>query len=150
RPADPVERLVSDLALHERDVELPGLEQRDVLGAALGIALLEREGAVGLVNRVGDRGTVDGKSAAGCRSPEDHRGRARRPAARRRRHGGYPIMSARYTSRSHHGPRLLRSAPRPAGAQPRDGLRRALPYRRPMKLFAAILIMLAAGPALAQ
>jgi len=43
RPADPVERLVRDLTLDERDVELPGLEERDVLGAALGVALLDRE-----------------------------------------------------------------------------------------------------------
>ena len=100
RPADPVERLVSDLALDERDVEPPGLEQRHVLGAALGVALLDRKGGIDLVNRVGHRRTVDGKSAAGRRGAQDYRRLALRRDACRRRHGGYPITSARYTRRS--------------------------------------------------
>jgi len=63
----PVERLVGDLALDERDVEPPGLEHRDVLGAALGVPLLDASVGSGLVHRVGHRRAVHGKAAARCR-----------------------------------------------------------------------------------
>jgi len=53
-----LERLVRDLTLDERDVELPGLEEGNVLGAALGVALLDR-GSV----RLGPRGTVSATAA---------------------------------------------------------------------------------------
>src|SRR5262249_53810347 len=77
----------------ERDIEAPGLEQRHVLRAALGVALLDGEARIDLVNRVGHRGAVDGKSAAGGGGAQDH---CRLPrAARRRRHGGYPTTAGR-------------------------------------------------------
>ena len=48
RAADAGEGLVRHLALHERDVEPALLEQRHVLGAALGVVRLDDERGVGL------------------------------------------------------------------------------------------------------
>src|SRR5439155_23334010 len=91
RPADSAERFVSDLALHERDVEPPVLEQRDVLGAALGVTLLDRERWIRLVDGIGERGAIHGKAAAWCRGAEHDDG------LRCAGHGGYPTTSPRYT-----------------------------------------------------
>jgi hypothetical protein len=59
------ERLQGNLTLDERDVELPGLEQRDVLGTSLGVTRLHVEGRVGGVDGLRDGLAVDGKAATG-------------------------------------------------------------------------------------
>jgi hypothetical protein len=64
RPVHPRERLVRGLTLHQREVELAGLEQRHVLGAALGVARLDRDRGIGLVHALDERGAVDRKAAA--------------------------------------------------------------------------------------
>ena len=71
RPADAGEGLVDDLALDEGDVELPRLEEWHVLRAAFGVARLDRERRVDLVDRLGDRGPVDGEPTTRRRGPQD-------------------------------------------------------------------------------
>ena len=90
RPADPAQRLVGDLALHEGEVEGARLEQRDVLGAALGVAGRDGERRIDLVQGRRHRVAVDREAAAGRGGAEDdaHFFAARAMAA---------ILSAKFT-----------------------------------------------------
>ncbi len=81
RAPDPGERLVGDLALHQRDVELALFQERHVLGAALGVARLDCERGIGRVYDLGEHAAEQRKPAARGRGAEHHRGlllRARR------------------------------------------------------------------------
>ena len=70
---DARERLVGDLALDQRQVELARLEERDVLRRALRIARLHFERRVDPVDGLGHGLAVDGEAAAGRRCSErDH------------------------------------------------------------------------------
>src|SRR5262249_36520256 len=77
RTAYALQRLVRDLALHEGQVELVLLEQRNVLGAALRVARLDLERAVDVAHGADAGVAVDGKAAPG-------RGRAERQLHRER------------------------------------------------------------------
>ena len=74
RAADAGEGLVRGLALHERDVEPALLEQRDVLGAALGVLRLDDERGVGLPDGLDEGRPVDREAAAGRRGAEREAG----------------------------------------------------------------------------
>jgi len=71
-PANPAQRLVRDLALHEPDVELAGLEHRHVLGAALGVPRLDAQGGIERIDGLGHRLAVDREAAARRGRAEDH------------------------------------------------------------------------------
>ena len=101
RAADAVERLVRHLALHQRNVELAGLEQRHVLGAALGVLRLDLEGRVHLVDGGGDRIAVDGKAAAGRGGAERHDGLARLRGGKSERQHGQHQREARQHFKPH-------------------------------------------------
>src|SRR6185295_2546126 len=107
RAADTGERLVRDLALHQREIERARLEQRHVLGAALGVAGPHLEGGIHLVDGGGHRLAVDRESAARGGGAEAHR--------RFLAHGGYATTArlaltprgARLTIRSRPSARTL-------------------------------------------
>jgi hypothetical protein len=77
RAADAGPRLVGDLALHQGQVERARLEQRHVLGGALGVARAHLERRVRLVDGVGHRLAVYREAAAGGGGAERHGGAAR-------------------------------------------------------------------------
>ncbi len=107
RAADAGERLVRDLALHQREIERARLEQRHVLGAALGVAGPHLEGGIHLVDGGGYRLAIDRESAARGGGAEAHR--------RLLAHGGYATTArlvltarrARLTIRSRLSARTL-------------------------------------------
>ena len=70
RAADAHQRFIGRLSRHQGDVEAARFEQPNVLHAALGIARLDRERAVGRVDDVGDRAAVKREAAARRRRPE--------------------------------------------------------------------------------
>src|SRR6266700_3758994 len=74
RPADSLERLVGDFARRLADVDLARFEERNVLGAALGVLRLDRERSVHLVENARVGRAVYGKAAAGGRGAENHDG----------------------------------------------------------------------------
>ena len=95
--AHALQRLVGDLALHERQVHLVLLEQRHVLGAALRVARLDRERRIDLAHGGDDGVAVDGKAAAGRGGGEGQReghGRGVHCASRR-------AESSSFSSRAH-------------------------------------------------
>src|SRR5262249_61954037 len=74
------------------------LEQRHVLGAALGVLRLDVEGGIHLVDGVGHRLAVDGKAAAGGGGAEADHGlavahRVLRPGGVSTRPGSAPVCS---------------------------------------------------------
>ena len=75
RPPDALEGFVSRLARAQPDVERARFEQRNVFGRALGVARLDRQRWVGLVDRVGKRAAVKREAAAGRRGAENDFGR---------------------------------------------------------------------------
>ena len=77
RPPDAHEGFVGRLARDQRDIELAGLQQRNVLVAALGVARLDRERRIGRVHDLGKGIAVERKAAARRRRPETDRGLVR-------------------------------------------------------------------------
>ena len=75
RPPDAHEGLVGGLAGHQRDVELVGFQQRNVLVAALGVARLDRQRRIGGIHDFGEGVAVDREAAARRRGPQADRGR---------------------------------------------------------------------------
>ena len=110
-----------DLALHEPDVELAGLEHRHVLGTALGVPRLDAEGGIERIDGLGDRLTVDGEAAARRGRAEDHDARLGLGGADRERaqRGG----EAASPDADDHGANRTTGAP---------GVRATSPRRRPM------------------
>ena len=91
--ADAGQRLVGHLALHQGQVERARLEQRHVLGGALGVARAHLERRVHLVDGVGHRLAVDREASAGGGGAEGHGGAAR--GRRALAHGAYGSTGAR-------------------------------------------------------
>ena len=73
RPTPAGQRLVGNLTLDQREVELARLEERHVFRRALGVAGAHLEGGIDLVDDLGEGVAVDGKaSARGGRAESDH------------------------------------------------------------------------------
>ncbi len=72
RPADACERFVARLSGDQRNIELVSFQQRNILVAALGVARLDEQRQVGLVDDLGKPIAVNRKAAARrCRSQTD-------------------------------------------------------------------------------
>ena len=70
RPSDAHEGFVGGLAGDQRDIELAGFQQRNVLVAALGVARLDRQRRVGCVHRLGKGIAIEREAAARRGGPQ--------------------------------------------------------------------------------